>query len=334
MTKRVERKGFRLAGWQVTTLAVAGGLGAIALANQLSALGVGEPENPLSGDDGLYAWKHGDVHYTVKGRGEPLLLVHGVYAGASSYEYRRVFDLLAERYRVYAMDLLGFGRSKRPAIMYTPRLYIELIQDFARQVIGASDHPISVIASSLGAAFAIRAAAERPDLFARLALIEPTGIETLAGQSDAGAVRLWRAFLRAPLFGEAAYNLVVSRPSIRYFLQAQAYADGATVSDDMVDYYYATAHQPGARFAPASFIAGALDTPTETAFSMLRQPVVLLWGEYDRFNALDRAQAFLAANDDATLLIFPTGGLPQDEQPAAFTREVMGWMASASQALR
>jgi len=61
---------------------------------------------------------------------------------------------------------------------------------------------------------------------------------------------------------------------------------------------------------------------------------VLLWGEYDRFSPLDRAQAFLAANDDATLLIFPTGGLPQDEQPAAFTREVMAWMSSVSQALR
>jgi len=334
MRKRVERAGFRLEAWQVAVLATGAGVGAIALANQLSALGVTTPENPLDGEEGLYAWKHGSVHYTVKGRGEPLLLIHGVYAGASSYEYRKVFDLLAERYRVYAMDLLGFGRSARPAVVYTPRLYIELIQDFARQVMGASDHAISVIASSLGAAFTIRAAAERPDLFARLALVEPTGIETLAGQSDTGATRLWRTFLRTPLFGEAAYNLIVSRPSIRYFLQGQAYADGTHISDDMVDYYYATAHQPGARFAPASFIAGALDTPTETAFSMLRQPVVLLWGEYDRFNALDRAQGFLAANDDATLLIFPTGGLPQDEQPAAFTREVTAWMASASQALR
>ncbi len=318
----------------MTTLAVASGLGALALVNRLSALGVTQPENPLTGEDGLYAWKHGSVHYTVKGRGEPLLLVHGVYAGASSYEYRRVFDLLAERYRVYALDLLGFGHSARPAVIYTPRLYIELIEDFARQVIGAADHPISVIASSLGAAFTIRAAAERPDLFARLALIEPTGIESLASPSETSANRFWRAALRTPLFGEAAYNLIVSRPSIRYFLQGQAYADGAPISDDMLDYYYATAHQPGARFAPASFIAGALDTPTETAFAMLRQPLVLLWGEYDRFNPLDRAQAFLAANDDATLFIFPTGGLPQDEQPEAFTREVMAWMSSASQALR
>ena len=41
------------------------------------------------------------------------------------------------------------------------------------------DHPVQVIASSLGAAFTIRAAAERPDLFDRLVLIEPTGIQDL-----------------------------------------------------------------------------------------------------------------------------------------------------------
>ena len=121
MTRGEERKGFRPAGWQVATLAVAGGVGALALANRLSGLGVSEPQNPLNGEDGLYAWKHGSVHYTVKGHGEPLLLIHGVYAGASPYEYRRVFELLAERYRVYAMDLLGFGRSARPAVVYTPR---------------------------------------------------------------------------------------------------------------------------------------------------------------------------------------------------------------------
>ncbi|HLY29397.1 MAG TPA: alpha/beta fold hydrolase, partial [Ktedonobacterales bacterium] len=209
--KTPNTQGVRLAGWQIVMLALAGGLGTLALANRLSRLGVGLPDDGLSGDEGRYAWRHGSVYFTVKGRGEPLLLIHGVYAGASSYEYRRVFDQLAERYRVFAPDLLGFGRSDRPPVVYTPRLYIELIQDFARQVVGAVDHPLSVIASSLGAAFAIRAAAERPDLFARLALIEPTGIESLVGPSDTPGRRLWRAALRAPVVGESMYNMLVSR---------------------------------------------------------------------------------------------------------------------------
>ncbi len=245
-----------------------------------------------------------------------------------------MFDQLSERYRVFAPDLLGFGRSDRPPVIYTPRLYIELIQDFARQVVGAIDHPTAVIASSLGAAFTIRAAAERPDLFARLALIEPTGIETLAGPADTPGKRFWRATFRAPLVGEAMYNLIVSRPSLRYFLESQAYSDGTEISDDVIDHYYVTAHQPGARYATASFIAGTLDTPTETAFASLNQPITLLWGEYDRFNPINHAQAFLSLNPDIRLLIFPTGGLPQDEQPEAFVREVTAWLSAPSESLR
>ena len=99
----------------------------------------------------------------MKGQGEPLVLIHGIYAGASSYEYRRVIDLLARGNRVFAFDLLGFGRSAHPALDYTPVLYEQLILDFVREVVGGVDHPAAVIASTLGAAFTIRAAAERAE---------------------------------------------------------------------------------------------------------------------------------------------------------------------------
>ena len=41
------------------------------------------------------------------------------------------------------------------------------------------------------------------------------------------------------------------------------YENREEVSDDLIDYYYTLAHQPNARYAPASFIAGALDTPVD-----------------------------------------------------------------------
>ena len=129
----------------------------------------------------------------MKGQGEPLVLIHGVYAGASSYEYRRVFDLLTRNHRVFAFDLLGFGRSAHPSLVYMPVLYEQLIADFVREVVGGADHPAAVIASTLSAAFTIRAAAERPALFSRLALIEPTGMESLARAEDSLARRAgWR----------------------------------------------------------------------------------------------------------------------------------------------
>lgn len=321
-----------LAKWQIGALAVSGGAVGLAALNRLIEMGAGEPYSVLRGDRGRYAWTLGDICYTVKGQGAPLVLVHGVYAGASSYEFRKVFDLLAERFRVYAFDLLGFGLSDHPPVVYTPVLYEELIEDVVRQVVGGVDQPVRIVASTLGAAFTIRAAAERPGLFERLVLIEPTGIEELAQRNETTARRAGRALLRSPLVGQAIYNAIVSRPSLRYYLKTQAYSDSSRVTDDVVDYYYTTAHQPGARYAPASFISGTLNTPVASVYPLLRQPILLCWGKDAKFTPLEQARAFRQANPRAELRVFDCGGLPQDELPEEFTREVSEWLLAESQA--
>lgn len=319
-----------LAAWQTAALAAGGATALIAAANWMIARASRPTSGPLEGDHGHYTWSHGTVAYTVKGVGEPLVLLHGIYVGASSYEFHRVFDHLAQDFRVYAPDLLGFGLSDRPPLVYTPALYDELIQDFLLQVVGAGDHPASVVASSLAAAFTIRAAAERPGLFARLALIEPTGIERLAEARESVGRTLALNLLRSPLLGQAIYNLIASRPSIRYYLRSQTYADPALVSDDVLDLYYTMAHQPGARFAPASFIAGMLNTPVSAAFTLLKQPILLCWGKDARFAPLETAGAFREANPRAELRVFDCGGLPQVELPAELAASVAEWVRAGS----
>lgn len=315
------------AAWQIAALAAAGGIGALALANRMAEATAGEPYNVLDGDQGRYAWTRGGISYTVRGRGEPVMLVHGIYAGASSFEFRRVFARLAERHRVYAFDLLGFGLSDRPRIIYTPDLYVALIQDFARQVIGAMDQPAQIIASGLGGAFAIRAAADRPDLFERLALIEPTGIQDLATDPDDSSHIFWRNILRSPLLGQTIYNTIASRTAIRFYLK-MSYDNPNEVSDDLVDYYYTQAHQPNARYAPASFIAGALDTPVDEEYIRLAMPILLLWGKNARFTPLEHARAFRQLNARTDLRVFDTGALPQDERPDEFVHVVESWLHS------
>lgn len=319
-------RGKGLAKWEIAALATVGGACGLALLNRLVETSAGKAYSVLDGDRGRFAWTLGDIFYTVKGHGEPLVLIHGVYAGASSYEWRRIFDRLAQRYRVYAFDLLGFGLSDRPPVVYSPILYEELIEDFVRQVVGGADHPVRIVASSLSAAFSIRAAAERPGLFERLILIEPTGIEDLANANDTPFRQLSRRLLRSPLVGQAIYNAIASRASIRYYLKAQVYGDPSQVSDDIVDYYYTAAHQPGARFAPASFISGSLNTPVSSMYPLLKQPILLLWGKDARMNPLQHARAFRQTNPRAEVRVFDCGALPQEELPEEFVREVTVWL--------
>src|SRR5829696_9552034 len=94
--------------------------GGLALYNRRLERGGGQPPNRLGGEVRYYRWRGGDLGYSVAGDGEPLLLVHGVYAGASSFEFRKNLEELSKSFRVYALNLLGCGLSERPSRRYEP----------------------------------------------------------------------------------------------------------------------------------------------------------------------------------------------------------------------
>src|SRR5687768_16769466 len=133
-----------------TALLVIGGIsGGLALYNRRLERSGGRLLNRLGGETRYFRWEGGDLAYSVAGEGEPLLLVHGVYAGASSFEFRKNFEELSKSFRVYALDLLGCGMSERPSRRYGPEDVASQVEDFVREEIGGTAH---LVASSLTAA--------------------------------------------------------------------------------------------------------------------------------------------------------------------------------------
>ncbi len=319
-----------LSGWQVATLSAAGAVGSVAVANWLTQVGRREPENALNGGEALYPWTEGSIHYTVRGRGEPMLLLHDLLPGSSSFEYRAAFERLSERYRVFAPDLLGFGLSGRPSTHYTPELYVALIEDFLRQVVGATDQPAHVVASGRAAPFAVIASAARPQMFRSLTLIEPSRLGEPLGDRSPLMARLLRLFLRVPLFGESAYNVVVSRRGLRFALRRRLASGSAQISDDVLDHYYAVAHQPGARFAPADTLIDDLGTAAAEAFASSTTPMLLLWGQRDSTRPVSEARALRESRPGTELRIFASGALPHVEAPDAFIRELLAWLGATA----
>jgi pimeloyl-ACP methyl ester carboxylesterase len=176
-----------------------------------------------------------------------------------------------------------------------------------------------VVASGLGAAFAIRAATRAGGRIARLAAICPAGLGgTLdRGQGSRGAAIT--ALVRSPLIGEAAFNALASRAAIRRFLERRAYGDPAHCTPDVVDHYYAVTHQPGARYVPAAYAGGALDCDVARDLPFLDVPLQVLWGEKAP-DLAPRANAdeFLRLARDARLVTFERSGLlPHEEEPDA-----------------
>ena len=298
-----------------------GGAAAIAGAaayNALAKRDVPELENLIGGDERWFGWRGWQVAYTVRGRGPAVLFVHGIHAAASSFEWRSNVDPLAESHPVYTIDLLGFGMSDRPALRYSARLYYNLISDFARQMIGA---PCVLVATSLSAAFAAVLGARDPERFPALVLIEPTGLTRLATPSDAGG-EIARLALDLPVFGTSVFNALVSRPSLRYYLE-RVYADHDLVTDELIDAYYQSAHQPGARFAPAAFVAQQLNIDIRSAMRQLHQPVLLVWGEQALEVPVEDAYRFRRLKPDLELVVLdPAGSLPHDERPDEFNEAV------------
>src|SRR6266853_7055277 len=133
-------------------------------------------ESPLPGESHYYKWKRGYIFYKVLGEPEapPLLLLHSPGLLASAYEMRKMIEPLAQHYRVYAPDLLGFGISDRPAIDYSADTYVTLCRDFLTDVV---KQPATIVASRISCNYAVATAATTPDLCERLVLISPSALE-------------------------------------------------------------------------------------------------------------------------------------------------------------
>ena len=314
-------------------LAGGAGMAALSALNTWVANGAPEPETgALGGEAGLFDWKHGGIFYRFAGSetATPILFVHGIGAGARSFMWRLNFEPLAADFRVYAIDLLGFGYSDKPAhAPYSADLYVELIADFIRRVIG---RPTSIVASSLGAAFAVRAADEHPSLVDALLLVSPTGAGNLSARPDLPGAAFY-GLLNSPVLGTSFYNAMTSERSIRDYARKQLFYDKRLATSQLVAHYYATSHQPGAQHAIAAFLSGYLNTDTREAFARLTHSVTLVWGREDRTNSIEQAAALLQLNPRARLEIFDRCRMmPQEEHPARFNALVRETLAARSAA--
>lgn len=256
-----------------------------------------------------------NVYVDRSGQGRPLLLIHSVNAAASAYEMRPIFEHYRGQRPVYALDLPGYGFSDRTDVARTPEAFAEASVEVIARLIG---EPADVIALSLSCEFAARAALQRPDLFHSLTFISPTGFNASGtGRATQQAVEQDRTdsayqALANPLWGRALFDLIATRRSIEFFLK-QSFV--GPVPPVLIDYAYATAHQPGAHFTPLRFISGLLFTRNARSvlYEPLTQPVLVAY-DRDAFSRFDALPEVIAAHANwETARLEPTLGLPQFE---------------------
>ncbi len=313
---------------RLKSLLVAGGIagGLVVLNKRLERRG-GEISSALGGETRYYRWNGYDLAYSVAGEGEPLLMVHGVYAGASSFEFRKNFEELSRSFRVYALDLLGCGLSGRPQRRYEPEDVTSQVEDFAREEIGS---PTNLVASSLSAALSIPAAVRSPRLFKKLVFICPTGYATLGQRSSLLGDAIYGLF-RTPVLGDSLYNAIVSRHGIRFYLGRMSYHDPKFVTQDLVESYYRTSHQPGAKHFPAAFASGKLNQGVADYWPRVPHKTLICWGQEAETSPAYEAEDFVRRNPRSEPRIFKNATLlPHDERAETFNAQVQEFLQAAS----
>jgi len=244
--------------------------------------------------------------------GRPLVLVHSINAAPSSFEVKPLFEHYRGRRPVYSLDLPGFGHSERRPQGYTPELFAKVLSDFLERVV---EQPADVIALSLGAELIARAIGSSPGSANSLVLIAPTGFSRRVPPAP-GMGRIAHRVLTVPVLSQALFDLVASRRSIRYYLGRSFVAEPP---QELLDYAYATSHQPGARHAPLVFLSMQLFTPDAIGdlYSRLTDLPVLVIADRDPYIDFDRLDGFVARHPNwSRSRVAPNLGLPHWERLA------------------
>lgn len=266
-----------------------------------------------------FKWRLGNIYFTKAGSGRPLLLIHDFHFASSGYEWSQVSCALKKHYTVYTIDLLGFGRSEKPNLTYTNYLYVQLISDFVKSEIG---HRTSVIATGGSAAVAVMACRTNPELFDRLALINPGSLSS-GSRFYSKNTKLYKFILDLPIAGTLLYHIASSRSLLEAAFRENFFYNPYCAKPSLVDRYYESAHLGG---CPKAVFSSTECCYTRCNISNALKRIdnsIFLIGGAEEPSIQDTVEEYRKINPAIEYALIPkTKHLPQLEQPERVVRQI------------
>jgi pimeloyl-ACP methyl ester carboxylesterase len=229
-------------------------------------------------------WRGANIRLDIasSGTGPAMLLLPALSSISTHHEMGPLAEHLAPRYSTVCVDWPGFGARARPQVDWTPDAYSAFLAFLLTSV---APHPHAVIAAGHAASYALKYAASAPQATTRLVLIAPTWrgpLPTVLGESRPILDRV-RRLVDLPGIGPLVYRLNVNEFVVRRMGAGHVYTDPAFLTGERLHQKLAVVRAPGARFASARFVTGALD-PLEGRDGFLdlgrraRIPILLIYG--------------------------------------------------------
>ena len=268
----------------------------------------------LKKDNGeYYSFKYGKVFYKVSGEGKPILLIHDINESSSSMEWCHLEKELSKTNKVYTIDLLGCGRSDKPKLNYNSFLYVQLINDFIRDVIG---EPTDIIATGKSVSPVIMSTKLREEAVDRIILINPADLVELGDIPDRFA-KLKKSVITCPIIGTFIYHMLHTSDSIFNTFINDYYSDSNADFSEVCDYYYESAHKDksGSKYLYASIQGGSLNMNINHGLKVLDKDIIIISGEdYYESDYVPEEYAELNKNIEC-ISIMNASYLPQLETP-------------------
>ncbi len=263
------------------------------------------------------------IFVTELGEGPPLLMLHGGGPGASGMSnFSRNIPTLADRFRVIAPDMPGYGRSSKGLDHKDP------FGELARTMLGLLDalgvERAHILGNSLGGSCALRLALEAPERADRLVLLGPGGIDTSRRPPTEGLLHLLDYYS-----GEGP-----TREKFEQFLRKDLVFDGAALPDALIATRYAASVDPEVVANPPLVRpkdlanARALDLTLDPRIGSLETPTLVLWGTEDRVNPASGGRSLQEKMPNCDLYLFSrTGHWVQWERAAQFNAATIAFLS-------
>lgn len=261
----------------------------------------------------------------------PMILIHGF--GASIPHFRHNIPYFGQNYTVYALDLLGFGASRKGNWDYSIDFWTDQVYHFWRTFIQA---PVIVIGNSIGSLVALNLAGKYPEMVSHLVMLS---LPDLSLQE-----RMIPPILRP--FANKMKQLVskglspfipwifnfIRQPNFIKKWAGLAYYDLTKVTDELIDILATPPQdQDSAKTFQSLFLRinqKDFSPSVEKTLKLLKIPILLIWGKFDRLVPSQFAQEYEKYNPNLTLILVDRiGHCPHDESPTQFHQIFDHWLS-------
>jgi 2-hydroxy-6-oxonona-2,4-dienedioate hydrolase len=244
--------------------------------------------------------KLGEYNYIDKGKGYPIVFLHGLMGGLSNFN--NSLELFSEKYRVIIPELPFYSLPIDESTV--ENITLKFI-DFLTSIV---NEPVTLIGNSIGGHIALITTIKRPDLIDSLVLTGSSGLyEKSFGETF-------------PKRGNYEYVEKKTR---------EIFYDQNSASKEVVDSVYEIVNDREKAIRTLYFARSAINHNMKEELWQIKHPVCLIWGKQDQVTPPEVAEELNELLDNSTLhWIDKCGHAAMMEHPKIFNSIVLNWMSS------